>query len=139
MTTDGSLGSIPSLIILSNFVISSLVTSIPNKAFGISSFAEMPSIKSPPLAFANEDTSARNSFYACLYSIVFPSDTELSINNCKSVSFIWVISFVIISPSFRLIILYYKEAEERKNFFINFYAFLTSIGGKDKKISLYTK
>ena len=46
--------------------------------------AEIPNIKSPPPTFANEYTSARNSFLSlselirnvCLYSIVFPFDTR---------------------------------------------------------------
>ena len=56
----------------------------------------MPYIMSPPLAFAKEEISAKNSFLSesellgsfCLYSNVFFSNIELSIKFCKSFSFI---------------------------------------------------
>ncbi len=83
--TPGSLGAMPVCIMLSSRRISASISLIcnPLRSTGTPESSLMPKIRSPPAAFANDDTSARNSFLspselpgrAFLYSMVFPSGT----------------------------------------------------------------
>jgi hypothetical protein len=90
--TPGMRGLTPSHTMFSSWRISASLDarSTPGKATAAPAFSATPTTRSPPAAFANELTSARNSRFAasslptdCLYSSARPSTTASSTSPCR--------------------------------------------------------